>query len=201
MEPFRYFADPAHFSHLADAGTPCDFCAETALTFDGSGYYGTRDVGAICARCLRTGKLAEIDVSTNEVAVSDLPSLLGSEKRAREVVREIECCTPALPTWQDREWPFLNGEFPRFIKIASRVDFVDKVDLYDSVPEAERLGHDADALWDMLPDGSYEQRRPGRGRRGKSAQERFIEAAERDYKEATRLRKRKPKGISRRNVR
>ena len=164
MEHFRYFADPTHFSYLADAGTPCDFCAATDLTFDGSGYYGTRKVRAICPPCLRAGRLAEIGASTNEVAVADLSRLLGSEERAREVVREIECCTPALPTWQDREWPFVNGEFPRFMKIASRTDFVDKIELYESVPEAERLAHDADALWEMLPearisslaDGNYD---------------------------------------------
>ena len=53
---------------------------------------------------------------------------------------------------------------------------------------------DQRSVWDMLPDGSYRQRTPEPGRE-KSAQQLQIELAEREYKRATRLRKRRPKGI------
>jgi len=51
--------------------------------------------------------------------------------------------------------------------------------------------------WEMRPDGSYVQRVPGEGRKGKSSQELLAERAEKRYKQATRLRKRKPKGVTR----
>ena len=51
--------------------------------------------------------------------------------------------------------------------------------------------------WEMKPDGSYVQRVPGEGRKGKSSQELLAERAEKRYKQATRLRKRKPKGVTR----
>ena len=51
--------------------------------------------------------------------------------------------------------------------------------------------------WEMRPDGSYVQRVPGEGRKGKSSQALLAERAEKRYKQATRLRKRKPKGVTR----
>jgi uncharacterized protein CbrC (UPF0167 family) len=164
MRSFTYFADPLHFAHLAAPGTPCDFCRRRELAFDGGGFYGERDVQAICVDCLRSGRLRDVGASTNEVTVTNLAQRLGSEQRARDVKLEIECCTPALPTWQDREWPFFDGEFPCFIKIASQPDFVDKDDLYRSIPEHYRFGRDADEFWSLLPatritslaDGNYD---------------------------------------------
>ena len=56
---------------------------------------------------------------------------------------------------------------------------------------------DQRAAWDMQPDGSYIQRQPGEGQEARSSQEILIEHAERRFREATRLKKRKPKGIGR----
>ena len=164
MEEFQYFADPLRFSHLAASGTPCDFCRSTSVSFDAGGFYGTQEVEAICAGCLKSGRLTEIGVTTNEVRVRDLARVVGSEDRARELTREIECCTPALPTWQSREWPFVAGEFPTFVKIASRPDFADSGEFLSSIPEKLLFGRDADEFWDMLPetritsiaDGNYD---------------------------------------------
>ncbi len=58
--------------------------------------------------------------------------------------------------------------------------------------------NDNRTAWDMQSDGSYRQRRPGRGNETLSAQQKFIEVAQRQYFSATRLRKRKPKGVARR---
>jgi polyphosphate kinase len=60
---------------------------------------------------------------------------------------------------------------------------------------------DQRSAWEMQPDGTYVQRVPGKGRKGKSSQQLLIERAEKRYKEATRLRKRRPKGIARRLAR
>jgi len=164
MEDFPYFADPLHFAHLADPGTPCDLCGDIGAVFDAQGFYGTQPLHAICSACLKGGRLADVGASTNEVAMAELVRLLGSEERAHELRVEIECRTPALPTWQDRRWPLVGGEFPRFIKIASRPDCIDPEDLLASIPEEFRFGHDAQGLWDMLPeapitsiaDGNYD---------------------------------------------
>ncbi|HEX5137219.1 MAG TPA: polyphosphate kinase 1 [Planctomycetota bacterium] len=59
---------------------------------------------------------------------------------------------------------------------------------------------DCRAAWDMRPDGSYVQR-DARDPAARSSQQALVEWAEKRMKEATRLRKRKPEGIQRRNVR
>jgi uncharacterized protein CbrC (UPF0167 family) len=164
MEAFTYFADPLHFAYLAEPGTPCDFCGSTAVAFDGVGVYGHEPVNAICPRCLKAGRLAEIGASTNEVSVQELSRLLGSESRARAVAREIERCTPALPTWQDHQWPISGSELPVFVKIACRHDFTDPDALFTAIPEELRFEHTSEWFWSMLPeakitsiaDGNYD---------------------------------------------
>jgi polyphosphate kinase len=56
------------------------------------------------------------------------------------------------------------------------------------------------SAWEMQPDGTYRQRVPGRGRKGKSSQLTLAEHADKRLKEATRLRKRRPRGVARRRV-
>jgi polyphosphate kinase len=60
---------------------------------------------------------------------------------------------------------------------------------------------DQRGAWEMQQDGSYFQRQPAEGDDARSSQELLVEWAERRHKEATRLRKRKPKGVARRQVR
>jgi polyphosphate kinase len=59
------------------------------------------------------------------------------------------------------------------------------------------------SAWDMQPDGSYVQRMPAGKTRSKArnSQQQLIEYAEKRYKEATRLRRRKPKGMAKRQLR
>ncbi len=52
--------------------------------------------------------------------------------------------------------------------------------------------------WDMQPDGSYAWRRPAEGEEERNSQEQLIAWAEARTAEATRLRKRRPKGLGRR---
>jgi polyphosphate kinase len=57
---------------------------------------------------------------------------------------------------------------------------------------------DPRGAWDMQPDGSYVQRRPEKDGKARHSQRMLIDRAEKRLKEATRLRKRKPKGVARR---
>ncbi|MDH3214085.1 MAG: polyphosphate kinase 1 [Myxococcales bacterium] len=57
---------------------------------------------------------------------------------------------------------------------------------------------DPRGAWDMQPDGSYVQRRPEKAGKARHSQRMLIDRAEKRLKEATRLRKRKPKGVARR---
>ncbi len=59
---------------------------------------------------------------------------------------------------------------------------------------------DPRSAWLMMADGSYLQRTPEPGKDEKSSQQVFIEWAERRLREATRLRRRKPQSLRRRNL-
>ncbi len=59
---------------------------------------------------------------------------------------------------------------------------------------------DQRSAWEMRSDGGYVQRKPRPGRKDQSSQLVLIDRAEKAHKEATRLRKRRTKGIARRNV-
>jgi polyphosphate kinase len=53
----------------------------------------------------------------------------------------------------------------------------------------------------MQPDGSYVQRRPPKRKSAKSCQQAFIEHTEKRHRDATRLKRRQPRGIARRRLR
>ena len=59
---------------------------------------------------------------------------------------------------------------------------------------------DQRGAWDMGPDGSYTQRTPA-GEGTKHSQEQLIQLYEDRFREATRLRRRKPQGLKSRNLR
>ncbi len=55
------------------------------------------------------------------------------------------------------------------------------------------------SAWEMQPDGTYVRREPKKPGDARSCQEIFIDAAEKRNRSATRLKRRKPKGLGRRN--
>ena len=61
--------------------------------------------------------------------------------------------------------------------------------------------NDRRSAWQMQPDGSYVQRTPKTPEQELGAQEAMIEWAAKELKKATRLRRRQPKGITKRNIR
>ncbi len=60
---------------------------------------------------------------------------------------------------------------------------------------------DLRSVWEMQPDGRYLQREPADEERAGSSQEAQVGRAEKRLKEATRLRRRLPRGVSKRNAR
>jgi polyphosphate kinase len=60
---------------------------------------------------------------------------------------------------------------------------------------------DRRSAWDMQPDGTYIQRRPGEGDDSRSSQSLQMEQAEKRCRDASRLRKRSTKNLGRRNLR
>jgi polyphosphate kinase len=58
--------------------------------------------------------------------------------------------------------------------------------------------HDQRSAWEMRADGSYQQRSGGRGKSGRGSQQLTMEWAERRHREATRLKRRRPKSIAQR---
>lgn len=129
----------------------CKICRAEEKCFDTSGCYGSGSIEAVCPNCLKSGKLVALDVCTNDVGGSFAEKLrpdLDAEAHSNIIVY----CTPRLPAWQDMQWPIKNGDFCRFVKIASQQDFLDKNDLFAAIPEDDHFGRDADVFWEMLPD-------------------------------------------------
>ena len=89
--------------------------------------------------------------------------------------------------------------------LESRVEFLAPIE-HEGLKEQLQMFlelqiNDQRSAWDMQPDGSYVQRKPETEEQGTGAQEAMIEWAAKELKKATRLRRRQPKGITRRNIR
>ena len=138
---FKYFRDPDNFAFKIEHNSKCSICDESGLWFDAGGYYGINEIECICDNCLLSGKLKELEIETNE-------AFEGTTDSKETIIYK----TPSLPTWQDREWPFINGDYCIFEKIASKQDFKDKKELKQSLSDYYRDSTDIDWLWDMLPD-------------------------------------------------
>ncbi len=112
-----------------------------------------------------------------------------------------------------RIYYFLNGGAEEYFigsadcmkrNLESRVEVVTPVDHEELQRELRQILevqlNDQRSAWDMQSDGSYVQRTPGENDDPRSSQQILIELAEKRQKEAQRLKKRKPKGISRRTL-
>lgn len=86
--------------------------------------------------------------------------------------------------------------------LESRVEVVVPIEAADLRQELRQILdvqlNDRRSAWEMQPDGSYIQRRPGEGEDERGSHQMLIDLVERRQREATRLKKRKPKGIGRR---
>jgi len=138
---FRYFRDPDNFAFKVDQASPCSVCGRVGLWFDAEGFYGANEIECICDDCLAQGRLKELEMETNE-------ALEGTEEE-KDIIRFR---TPALPTWQDRMWPFVNGQYCVFERMASKSDFESKEEFKASFSDSDKASSDLEWLWDVLPD-------------------------------------------------
>lgn len=151
---FKYFKDPKNFSYIIKNQSHCSVCSDLTVCFDATLYYGRTEIERICAKCLKNGSLISLDISVNNINEQDLINYFGESLKASEFGNQIVYMTPKLPTWQDIEWPFKNGEFGVFEKIASKLDFKGenpKQIFKNSFSPSEQESSDLDYLWDTLP--------------------------------------------------
>ncbi|WP_237064502.1 CbrC family protein [Microbulbifer zhoushanensis] len=138
---FKYFRKPEEFAFLTDGKVACSICGSIEQCFDTGGYSGVESIDCICPNCLKDGKLKELEIEAN-MNFDD-----GSED-----AEIITYKTPALPTWQDTAWPYIDGKFPVFECIASKEDFKDEKEFYQSFLRDQNDSSDIAFLWERLPD-------------------------------------------------
>lgn len=127
---FKYFDNPELYVGLCDTETICDTCGQTKLCFDAEAFYGSADLTFICPNCSESGKLINIDAFTCEGDIINLieqlkqlnPSFTDDEiqKIANQKTIELEKTTPHLMTWQDWNWPAVDGDYCKFIGYGSK---------------------------------------------------------------------------------
>lgn len=147
---FKYFRDPENFSFKMDESAECSICGAEGIWHDAGGFYGLNEIECICDSCLISGKLKELEIETNE-----------ANEGNPEDIEEIIYKTPALPVWQSRLWPVINGEFCIFERMASKADFSSKDEFKDSVMPLDREGSDLDWLWDAMPEQRIKNHKQG----------------------------------------
>lgn len=138
---FEYFKYPEKFAFLTDGAMPCSICSEVSICFDAGGYSGLNDIDCICPKCLKAGKLFDLEIEPNMIFDD------GSEAS-----QTITYKTPALPTWQDTVWPTIDGQQPTFECIASKQDFSDRQEFLSCFIEGDQTQEDIAWVWDTLSD-------------------------------------------------
>ena len=147
---FRYFRDPDNFAFKTDSEIECSVCGKLGVWFDAGGFYGIDEIECICEECLAAGKLKDLEIEANEASK-------GSPEEAEEIIY----ATPALPTWQDRIWPYVDGNYCVFERIASKEDFDSKDEFKASFPSKVAEHSDLDWIWEILPDKRVKNYRQG----------------------------------------
>lgn len=122
MITFKYFESPENFAFLADENESCDLCGKTTDCFDASSFLGEEEIDCICDSCLASGALIDMDICANDIDFETVEEAITDEDEFDRLTNEIIYQTPKLPTWQDCYWPFADGDFATFIKIASKLD-------------------------------------------------------------------------------
>ena len=132
---FKYFRDPENFAFKANTRINCSICQKQGKWFN-TGFRGINEIECICHECLSNGKLKTLEITSNEA--------YGGSDKDTEI---IEYRTPPLPTWQDIEWPCINGEYYTFERIASKKDFDNKEEFINSFSDEDKEGSDLDWIW------------------------------------------------------
>ncbi len=148
---FRYFRDPVNFSYVREDNAPCHFCGSTESRIDGSHCRGEASIDSVCFECLRDGKLIDLDLSLNDVDLKRIGACIPDVEEREDLTNQIIYCTPPLPTWQDTWWPFVDGDFCTFLKIASKRDFKGQNEFIATVHDEYKELNDPEELWSFLP--------------------------------------------------
>src|SRR5690242_18560133 len=105
---FKYFRNPHDFSTYTAEPQTCEVCQQVQAGYSGP-FYSAEDIEFVCEECLATGRLAQVDATTNEgdikalrKQIKDLQPQL-TKKQLEELVEqgtaELEQRTPHLTTW------------------------------------------------------------------------------------------------------
>lgn len=165
---FKYFDKPELFVGLREKETRCDLCDQQKWCFDAESFYGEDELASICPECLAEGRLYERDSYTCQGDLAELKRQLKAQNPglsqadiddlADQKTLELEKTTPHLITWQDWEWPCVDGDYGRFIgygskpfytQLATQTDahsFFEKSIYYALADET-----DTDELWQSMP--------------------------------------------------
>ena len=138
---FKFFSDTDNFAFRLDEPSNCSVCSKVGLWFDAEMYAGANEIKCICDSCLSSGGLIQLGIEPND-----------SIDNGTEDFKTIIYKTPSLPSWQDIQWPLINGSYPVFERIASKEDFVSKEEFIDSFIASGDKNTDLDWLWGLLPD-------------------------------------------------
>ena len=169
---FTYFENPLKFSPLKDGLNMCDTCGLEKICFDATLFYGQDQITAICPECLAEGKLMDRDIFTCQGHTEELKVQLKDihagwsdqevEDDAAKRTSVLEKTTPHLVTWQDWEWPCVDGDYCKFIGYGSKALYASlapgtdgeqlfKNSFYDIVLEDDHI----DGFWEgTLPEES-----------------------------------------------
>ena len=126
---FKYFEDFERLTTLTEDEVECEICTEEVICFDSS-FLGTEEIDHICPKCLFEKKLYDRNIFTNQGSSEELLSQiketfhdLNEEEQinlAKSRDQELEQATPQLITWQDFNWPCLDGDYAKFIGYGSK---------------------------------------------------------------------------------
>ncbi len=131
---FKYFADPHMFSTYSAEPMECDICHQILPGYPDA-YFGDENgpnIRFVCEPDLHLGKLADVGAAANiadehelRVQITELRKdwdEVKIEQYVQQQTREIEACTPSIPTWQDYEWPVHCSDYMRYVKELGQAD-------------------------------------------------------------------------------
>lgn len=128
---YRYFQDPHNYSTYTNENQLCGLCNKLEPGYKGP-FYGLHHVEFVCEECLFSGKLSDVEGTTNswsDFSVREQLEELHPELNETQINNlveersaEIKYRTPHLVTWQDFTWPVHCGDYCRFIKEAGKAD-------------------------------------------------------------------------------
>lgn len=165
---FKYFENFEKFCSMTKEPKRCQICNENKICFD-SAFYGTENIEQVCSQCIYDKNLFGRKISTNSTRKDKfLNHLMNFDKSlseneaieiANKLTKEIEQATPYLLTWQDMDWPFIDGDFAKFVAFGSKAFFNSHADdgngkkLFNESIHEELLSYKHDDDWEeMLPD-------------------------------------------------